>query len=141
MKISLGILSLLFAPGLAAAQVVHPDHVPAIYPAPGSTLQEFIGIGAALPSHHQSIALFTLTAGTAYPESYNRHSEEIFLIHEGEGTVWLGDQANPVKAGDVIRVSPHLKHKIAATPHSSLSFYAISAPPFSADDYVQTPPR
>ncbi|GFE96967.1 MULTISPECIES: cupin domain-containing protein [unclassified Gluconobacter] len=141
MKISLGILSLLFAPGFAAAQVVHPDHVPAIYPAPGSTLQEFIGIGSALPSHHQSIALFTLTAGTTYPESYNRRSEEIFLIHEGEGTVWLGDQITLVKAGDIIRISPHLKHKIAASPHSPLSFYAISAPPFTADDYILTPPR
>ncbi|WP_228118931.1 hypothetical protein [Gluconobacter japonicus] len=46
MSLRYGIFALLFAPGLAAAQVVHPEHVPAMYPAPGSTLQEFVGIGS-----------------------------------------------------------------------------------------------
>lgn len=133
-----GILALLFAPSLAAAQVVHPAHVPAMYPAPGSTLQEFVGIGSVLLSTHQSIALFTLAPGTAYPESYNRTSEEIYLIHAGKGTVWLGSDISSVQAGDIVRITPRLKHHIAAAADSALSFYAISAPPFTPNDYIQT---
>lgn len=138
MSLRYGIFALLFAPGLAAAQVVHPEHVPAMYPAPGSTLQEFVGIGSVLLSTHQSIALFTLAPGTAYPESYNKASEEIYLIHSGKGTVWLGEDKSSVQAGDIVRISARLRHHIAAAEDSSLTFYAISAPPFTANDYVQT---
>lgn len=141
MKLRPGFLTVLFAPSMAMAQVVHPEHVPAVYPLPGSILQEFVGVGAALPSSHQSIALFTLTAGTSYPESYNRTSDEIYLIHKGRGTVWLGDQPSPVQAGDIVRISPQLRHHIAAAKDCSLSFYAISAPSFTQNDYVPTQSR
>lgn len=122
----------------AHAQTLTPAQVPAVTPSAGSSLKELVGRNAPLSSNRLSVALFTLKPGIAYPESYNKTAEEFFLIHEGHGTVWLEGVPHAVKAGDIVRLLAGSRHRIAAAPDSTLSFYALTAPPFQPSDYVQT---
>lgn len=36
--------------------------------------------------------------------------EEIYCFQEGEGLMWVGDEAVPVRAGDVVMVPPGVHH-------------------------------
>nr|WP_242011821.1 cupin domain-containing protein [Acetobacter oeni] len=118
-----------------ASPLARPE-APVLHPTPGSTLQELLGATARLHSDRMSIALFTLAAGTTYPASHNITSEEIFLIHSGEGTIWLNGSPATVSAGDIVQIPPGADHSIEASRQKPLSFYAISAPPFRPEDTV-----
>lgn len=128
----------LSAPALAHAQHLDASKVSVIHPKSGVDMQELLGQGAALNSARQSIARFSIAPGTDYPESYNRASEEIFIVIAGRGTVWLDGKAQSLNTGDLVKIAPGVRHKVRADANVALSFYAISAPPFRPDDYVQT---
>lgn len=123
---------------LAQSKVFSPSDVSKIDVAPGTELRELIGRQAAIRTDLYSVALFTLAAGRSMPISHNRTSEEVFLIVSGDGEVTLGSEIARVGAGSTVVIKPTVPHSIRASSRGPLSFYAISVPAFSPEDYVIT---
>jgi predicted cupin superfamily sugar epimerase/mannose-6-phosphate isomerase-like protein (cupin superfamily) len=111
--------------------------VPALMPSPGVSLQELVGRVAPLAKTAMlSVAKFTLLPGRSSGTSYNRYAQEVFLVTDGTGAVHLRDTVTSVSAESTVFIPAGEVHSIEADPDSSLTFYAISAPAFSPEDYV-----
>jgi mannose-6-phosphate isomerase-like protein (cupin superfamily) len=83
-----------------------------------------------------SIAKFNLSPGHSSGTSFNRRSQEVFLVIDGTSAVHIGDQEATVNTGSTVFIPAGEVHSIQADPNSTLRFYAISAPAFSPEDYV-----
>ncbi len=103
----------------------------------GVTLRELVGRVAPLAKTPTlSIAKFTLEPGKSSGMSFNHVSQEVFLVMGGTGKVHLGDEVTPVRAESTVFIPAGAEHSIEADPNSTLSFYAVSAPAYSPEDYV-----
>lgn len=127
-------------PAPQAVAVFGPD-VPVVAVSPGVTLRELVGRltqGARTPS--VSVAKFTLAPGRSTGKSFNRRAQEIFLVTEGSGLVHLGEAVVSVTRDSTVFIPAEVVHAIEADAKSTLSFYAISAPAYTPDDYVLSKP-
>ncbi len=123
-----------------AAAFFGPD-VPLVAAAPGVTLRELVGRVAQYgKTTSVSVAKFTLAPGKSSGKSFNHRAQEIFLVIDGAGLVHLGDEVFPVTRDSTVFIPAESVHSIEADAKSTLSFYAISAPAFSPDDYVLVKP-
>ena len=62
---------------------------------------------------------------------------ERYIIISGHGLVEVEDlEPTPVGPGDVVRIAPGKAQRIANTSDAQLVFYAVCAPPFTADAYT-----
>jgi predicted cupin superfamily sugar epimerase/mannose-6-phosphate isomerase-like protein (cupin superfamily) len=108
---------------------------------PGVSLQELVGQKSPLAlTPRVSVARFTLAPGHSTGTSYNHRSEEVFLVESGKGRVHLQSDIKPVGPGSIVFIPATLAHSIESAPGSELVFLAISAPAFTAEDYVQVTP-
>ncbi len=124
-----------------APAVFAPESVEKITVAPGVELRELTGRLARSKTSDYSIARFTLAPGKGTGTSYNKVSEEVFLIISGSGTVVVGTEASPVKTGMIVVLKPQVQHSLTASADSTLVFDALSVPAFSYDDYVLVPEK
>ena len=61
---------------------------------------------------------------------------ERYIIVAGRGRAEIGDlEAVDVEPGDVVRIPPGTRQRIANTGDEDLLFYAVCSPPFSAAHY------
>jgi hypothetical protein len=125
----------------AAPTVFAPEAVPSLDGGPGIALKELVGRLAQAKTDAYSVALFTLAPGRGTPASYNKVSEESFLIVSGRGEVKLDGKVSAVSAGGTVIVKPGVRHTITAAPGETLLFYAVSVPAFSLEDFVLSPDR
>jgi predicted cupin superfamily sugar epimerase/mannose-6-phosphate isomerase-like protein (cupin superfamily) len=117
------------------------DRVPTVAVSPGIGLQELVGrVAPDAESMQLSIAQFTLAPGRATATSFNRGSQEVFLIANGAGLVHLDATVTPVGPSSVVFIPAGERHSIEADTRSSLIFFAISAPAFTPEDYVVVKP-
>jgi predicted cupin superfamily sugar epimerase/mannose-6-phosphate isomerase-like protein (cupin superfamily) len=124
------------APG-GLSRVFNEADIPSVSVGAGVRLQELVGRVAPLAnSSAVSIAKFNLLPGHSSGTSFNRRSQEVFLVIDGTGAVHMGDQVTAVNTGSTVFIPAGEVHSIQADPHSTLRFYAISAPAFSPEDYV-----
>jgi mannose-6-phosphate isomerase-like protein (cupin superfamily) len=122
--------------------VLHPDDVPTFTIAAGVQLKELMGRSAAkdAKTDRASVALFQLAPGSASAWSHNKIGEESFFILKGQGEVWTGSHAQPVRPGSFILIPPGIVRSIRATKGEVLEFYAITTPAWSMEDDVQVGP-
>jgi uncharacterized protein len=119
------------------SRVFTAEDVPSVSASTGARLQELVGRVAPLAkSSTLSIAKFTLSPGRSSGTSFNHRSQEVFLVIDGTGEVHLGDKVTPVNAESTVFIPAGEVHSIQADPNSRLTFYAVSAPAFSPEDYV-----
>ena len=119
------------------SRVFTTEDIPSLSVFAGFRLQELVGRGALLAnSSTLSIAKFTLSPGRSSATSFNHRSQEVFLVIDGTGEVHLGDKVTPVNAESTVFIPAGQVHSIQAAPNSTLTFYAVSAPAFSLEDYV-----
>jgi predicted cupin superfamily sugar epimerase/mannose-6-phosphate isomerase-like protein (cupin superfamily) len=119
------------------SRVFAAEDVPSVSASTGARLQELVGRVAPLAkSSTLSIAKFTLSPGRSSGTSFNHRSQEVFLVIDGTGEVHLGDKVTPVNAESTVFIPAGEMHSIQADPNSRLTFYAVSAPAFSPEDYV-----
>ena len=124
------------------SRVVTDEDVPAVTPSPGVNFKELVGRVAPLAQTSMlSVAKFTLLPGLSSGTSFNHRSQEVFLVIGGTGEVHLGDAVTQVHAGSTVFIPAGEVHSIEADPTSTLTFYAVSAPAYSPDDYVGVAPR
>ncbi len=129
------------APG-PPARAFAADDIPPVAPSPGVTLRELVGRVAPLTKTETlSIAKFTLAPGRSSGTSFNHRSQEVFLIIDGTGVVHLGDKVTPVVAESTVFIPAGEPHSIEADPNSTLTFYAVSAPAYSPEDYTAVKPK
>lgn len=117
--------------------VIAVADVPEVAVSPGLTLQELVGrVARDAKTATLSVAKFTLEPGRSSGLSLNRRAKEVFLVTDGTGHVRLGDRVVAVGRDSIVFIPAELAHSIEADTSTLLSFYAISAPAFSPEDYV-----
>ena len=124
------------APG-PLSRVFSAEDIASVSASTGVKLQELVGRVAPLAnSSALSIAKFNLSPGRSSGTSFNRRSQEVFLVIDGTGEVHLGDRVTSVNTGSTVFIPAGEVHSIQADPNSALRFYAVSAPAFTPEDYV-----
>jgi len=93
----------------------------------GSEIREYLHTGL------QSLAEATLEPGQATQRHYHRHSEEIYLIVEGSGTMELDGEEREVVADDAILIPAGAWHTLVAGTDGT-RLLCCCVPPYSHDD-------
>ncbi len=58
-------------------------------------------------------------------------TEEIYFFHRGEGTVVVGSEEHPVRAGDVVEIPPDAYHTVRNPSAGDLLWFALWWDPIS----------
>ncbi len=74
---------------------------------------------------------FEVEPGGFTPRHHHPYEHEIYVV-EGQGEVYEGDEAHPIKAGDVVLVKPDEVHQFKNRGESPLKFLCLI--PNSADN-------
>ena len=85
---------------------------------------------------NQSLAEARVPPGTSTTGHHHVKTEEIYYVLEGEGTVQIGDDRQPVGVGDAIAIPPGAFHQITNTGQSVLKFLCCCVPCYEHDDTV-----
>ena len=97
-------------------------------------------IGQALGARKLGYRLVVLAPGkAAWPLHAHYVNEEMFFIIDGAGSLQLGEDTHPVRAGDVISVppGPEHPHQIINTGQSDLTYLCVST--MEEPDVVEMP--
>jgi mannose-6-phosphate isomerase-like protein (cupin superfamily) len=124
------------SPGSRAAAFSVQD-VAEVTVSPGFSLQELGGrLARDAKTSSLSIAKFTLAPGRTSGTSFNHRAKEVFVVTDGTGRVHLADRVIAVSRDSIVFIPAEVVHSIEADTSTLLSFYAISAPAFTPEDYV-----
>ena len=101
----------------------------------------YTGLGGPVRIFSEKLpAATTFLAVGQFPpgEGLRRHyheapGEEFYYIVRGEGTVWLGDQTIPVRAGDCLYVPPEVVHGVTNSGNDVLEIVFAVSPKDKAD--------
>jgi len=98
---------------MVPAQVMGPE-------APGVTVRWVID---AEHDHapHYALRVITVPVGSYTPHHTHNYEHENYIL-EGEGTVQIGDEVLPVKAGNIVYVPPAIKHQYRNTGNRPFKF-------------------
>ena len=107
--------------------------------ADGSSIRELAG-PSWTPARNQSLAEATVQPGGETAEHYHPRAEEIYYFVSGEGTMRLGDEQAPVRAGDCVVIAPGTKHKLFNAGTEPLVLLCCCAPGYEHTDTVITEP-
>jgi len=97
-------------------------------------------IGRLLGARKLGYRVVVLPPGkAAWPRHAHYVNEEMFFIIEGSGALRLGDEAYPVRAGDVIAAppGPETPHQILNDSDADLRYLCVST--MEAPDIVEMP--
>lgn len=85
---------------------------------------------------NQSLAEARLPPGASTTGHHHVKTEEIYYVLEGQGTMQIGDDRQPVGIGDAIAIPPGAFHQITNTGQTALKFLCCCAPTYEHDDTV-----
>ena len=80
---------------------------------------------------HSQTAVMTLDAGQSTgdrPESHDT-SEQVLLLIKGELSAEIAGRRSHMKAGDVVIISPRVKHKFTNPGHQPAVTFSVYSPP------------
>lgn len=90
--------------------------------APRNELHDLLHLTAA------EISRNTLPAGVSVPFVHrHRKNEEIYLVLDGRGTLYIDGEELPLRAGDCFRIDPAGARCLRAADDSPLSFICVQA--------------
>jgi mannose-6-phosphate isomerase-like protein (cupin superfamily) len=118
-------------------QTVRLEQRESFITADGSSIRELAGVPSGNAAN-QSLAEATVPPGGETAEHYHRSSEEIYLFVSGMGTLRLGDDEAPVRAGDCVVIPPGVPHKLFNPEAEPLVLLCCCAPAYSHEDTVLT---
>ncbi len=90
-----------------------------------------VGIAKMVESDKLSVHIAVVKPGTTLKKHYHKHRDEVYIIVDGEGEVYLGDKVVKVSRGDIVIIPRETIHGIRNTADRELVFMFISAPPFN----------
>ncbi len=82
------------------------------------------------------LVVMDIKPGGDIGEETHKHVEQILFFLSGKGKVVLNGKAKPVKAGEVVVVTPGTKHNFINTGPKSLKIYTIYSPPNHIDGII-----
>lgn len=65
------------------------------------------------------------------------HTEHVYVI-EGEGIMTIGENTNPIKAGDLVFIPRGTVHSVAVTSDTPMKVLSVQSPLFLGKDRVFT---
>jgi quercetin dioxygenase-like cupin family protein len=90
--------------------------------ASGCTVRWLLGPADGTPNF--AMRQFEVAPGGYTPRHSHPYEHEVFVL-EGEGVVYEGDKAHPLKAGDVVLVRPDEVHQFCNTGGGPLKFLCL----------------
>lgn len=90
--------------------------------AEGCHVRQLVGEKDGAPSF--AMRQFTVEPGGHTPRHHHPYEHEVFVL-EGEGEVYEGDTAHPLKKGDVVLVKPDEVHQFRNTGEEPLKFLCL----------------
>jgi quercetin dioxygenase-like cupin family protein len=100
-------------------------------------------IGSSDQAPNFAMRQFEVAPGGHTPRHFHPYEHEVFVL-EGEGEIYEGDQAHPLKKGDVVYVAPNEVHQfrnlgsmplkfLCLVPNSSMDMPVTMAPECGVD--------
>jgi quercetin dioxygenase-like cupin family protein len=90
--------------------------------AQGCTVRWLVGEPDGAPNF--AMRQFEVEPGGFTPRHQHDYEHEVFVL-EGEGVVYEGDHAHPLRAGDVVLVKPEEVHQFRNTGSAPMKFLCL----------------
>lgn len=112
---------------MANYKLVHSE------PAPRVELHEALGLTGA------EVSINTVPPNGAVPFVHvHTNNEELYIVLEGKGELWIDGETLPIQAGDSFRIDPAGKRAIRAAADSSLKYICIQTKAHSLGGFTMT---
>ena len=112
---------------MANYKLVHSE------PAPRVELHEALGLTGA------EVSINTVPPNGGVPFVHvHTNNEELYIVLEGKGELWIDGETLPIQAGDSFRIDPAGKRAIRATADSSLKYICIQTKAHSLGGFTMT---
>ena len=112
---------------MANYKLVHSE------PAPRVELHEALGLTGA------EVSINTVPPNGGVPFVHvHTNNEELYIVLEGKGELWIDGETLPIQAGDSFRIDPAGKRAIRAAADSSLKYICIQTKAHSRGGFTMT---
>lgn len=112
---------------MANYKLVHSE------PAPRVELHEALGLTGA------EVSINTVPPNGGVPFVHvHMNNEELYIVLEGKGELWIDGETLPIQAGDSFRIDPAGKRAIRAAADSSLKYICIQTKAHSLGGFTMT---
>ena len=112
---------------MANYKLVHSE------PAPRVELHEALGLTGA------EVSINTVPPNGGVPFVHvPTNNEELYIVLEGKGELWIDGETLPIQAGDSFRIDPAGKRAIRAAADSSLKYICIQTKAHSLGGFTMT---
>ena len=112
---------------MANYKLVHSE------PAPRVELHEALGLTGA------EVSINTVAPNGGVPFVHvHTNNEELYIVLEGKGELWIDGETLPIQAGDSFRIDPAGKRAIRAAADSSLKYICIQTKAHSLGGFTMT---
>ena len=112
---------------MANYKLVHSE------PAPRVELHEALGLTGA------EVSINTVHPNGGVPFVHvHTNNEELYIVLEGKGELWIDGETLPIQAGDSFRIDPAGKRAIRAAADSSLKYICIQTKAHSLGGFTMT---
>lgn len=96
-----------------------------------SELHDLLGLTGA------EISFNTLPAGASVPFVHaHKQNEEIYLVLEGAGVLYVDGEETPLKAGDCFRIAPEAERCISAAADRAIRFICVQVKAGSLEGFT-----
>ena len=97
---------------------------------------ELVGKGAAVERREYSIAKTVVPPNTKATPHHHDHTEELYVVTSGFGTIVVDGKPIDVSAGDTVLIEIGERHFAMTNSDSGLEFLAISIPAYDSADFI-----
>lgn len=112
---------------MANYKLVHSE------PAPRVELHEALGLTGA------EVSINTVPPNGGVPFVHvHTNNEELYIVLEGKGELWIDGETLPIQAGDSFRIDPAGKRAIRAAADSYLKYICIQTKAHSLGGFTMT---
>lgn len=112
---------------MANYKLVHSE------PAPRVEFHEALGLTGA------EVSINTVPPNGGVPFVHvHTNNEELYIVLEGKGELWIDGETLPIQAGDSFRIDPAGKRAIRAAADSSLKYICIQTKAHSLGGFTMT---
>ena len=112
---------------MANYKLVHSE------PAPRVELHEALGLTGA------EVSINTVPPNGGVPFAHvHTNNEELYIVLEGKGELWIDGETLPIQAGDSFRIDPAGKRAIRAAADSSLKYICVQTKAHSLGGFTMT---
>lgn len=112
---------------MANYKLVHSE------PAPRVELHEALGLTGA------EVSINTVPPNGGVPFAHvHTNNEELYIVLEGKGELWIDGETLPIQAGDSFRIDPAGKRAIRAAADSSLKYICVQTKAHSLGGFMMT---